>query len=103
MGGMKDFYVGHIRTSHPLELEKIFVSNPCSECSILGACGGRCLYANVTKQWSEQQYALVCRTVRNMIDSLKQQESRVQRLIREGKIGLSDFDYLKYNGCEIIP
>lgn len=103
MGGMKDFYVGHIKTSHPLKLEKIFVSKPCAECSILDECGGRCLYANITKQWSEQQYALVCRTVKNMIDSLKQEEPRVQRLIRGGKIELSDFEFLKYNGCEIIP
>jgi len=24
-------------------------------------------------------------------------------LIRKGKISLKDFDFLKYNGCEIIP
>lgn len=103
MGGMKDFYVGNIKTANPLELKKVFVSKPCSECSILDGCGGRCLYANITKQWDEQQYALVCHTVKNMIDSLKQEEPRVQRLIREGRIRLSDFDFLKYNGCEIIP
>lgn len=103
MGGMKDFYVGHIRTAHPLKLKKIRVAKPCSECSILNECGGRCLYANITKQWDAQQYALVCDTVKNLLESLKQEEPRVRRLIKEGKIALSDFDYLKYNGCEIIP
>ena len=103
MGGMKDFYVGHIRTAHPLKLRKILVSRPCLECSILNECGGRCLYANITKQWDERQYDFVCHTVKNMIDSLKQEEPRIRRLIKEGKIRLSDFDFLKYNGCEIIP
>jgi uncharacterized protein len=103
MGGMKDFYVGHIRTTHPLKLKKTFVAEPCSECSILDYCGGRCLYANLTKQWDKQQYALVCDTVKNLLESLKQEEPRVRRLIKQGKIALSDFDYLKYNGCEIIP
>ena len=103
MGGMKDFYAGHIKTAHPLKLRKILVSRPCSECSILNECGGRCLYANITKQWDERQYAFVCHTVKNMIDSLKREEPRVRRLIKEGKIGLSDFDFLKYNGCEMIP
>lgn len=103
MGGMKDFYVGHIESAHPLRLKKIFVSEPCGKCSILSECGGRCLYANITKQWDERQYALVCDTVKNLIDSLKSEEPRVRRLISQGKIRPSDFDYLKYNGCEIIP
>ncbi len=59
--------------------------------------GGRCLYANITKGWSEEEYALVCKAVRNLVDSL-----RVKRFINDGKIGLSDFDYMKYKGCEII-
>jgi len=103
MGGMKDFYVGHIKTAHPLRLKRILAAEPCSKCSILDECGGRCLYANITKQWDEWQYALVCDTVKNLVDSLKEVEPRIRRLIGAGKIRLSDFDYLKYNGCEIIP
>lgn len=103
MGGMKDFYVGHIETAHPLKLKKIFVSKPCSKCTVISECGGRCLYANLTKQWNTHQYALVCDTVKNLIESLKKEVPRVNGLIKEGKIRLSDFDYLKYNGCEIIP
>ncbi|HVP26265.1 MAG TPA: TIGR04084 family radical SAM/SPASM domain-containing protein [Candidatus Bathyarchaeia archaeon] len=103
MGGMKDFYVGHIKTAHPLKLRKIFVSDQCAKCSTLNECGGRCLYANITKLWDDGQYALVCDTVKNLINTLKGEESRVRRLISQGKISSSDFDYLKYNGCEIIP
>ena len=103
MGGMKDFYIGHIETTHPLKLKKIFVSDQCAGCSILRECGGRCLYANITKPWDKQQYGLVCSTVKNLIDALKAEEFRVRQLIEKGKIKQSDFDYLKYNGCEIIP
>ncbi|MGQ9566183.1 MAG: TIGR04084 family radical SAM/SPASM domain-containing protein [Candidatus Bathyarchaeales archaeon] len=103
MGGMEDFYLGNIKTAHPLKLARVLVSKPCTECAILSECGGRCLYANITKQWNEQQYALVCETVRNLINTLKNAAPRVRSLIEKGTIKLSDFEYLKYNGCEIIP
>jgi len=103
MSGMKDFYLGHISTTHPTELRKVFVSKPCTECEILSECGGRCLYANITKRWSDEAYAIVCNTVKNLISSLKQELPRVERLLAQGKVKLADFNYLKYNGCEIIP
>jgi uncharacterized protein len=103
MWGMKDYYLGHISNSDPLNLKKVFVSEPCTECDILGLCGGRCLYANITKRWSPEAYQLVCRTVANLIESVSGQIPRIQRLLRNGRIQRKDFDYLKYNGCEIIP
>jgi putative peptide-modifying radical SAM enzyme len=103
MGGMKDFYIGHIETAQPLKLKKVFVSDQCAECSILKECGGRCLYTNITKPWDRHQYALVCDTVKNLVEALRAEEPRVRRLIDQGKIKHSDFEYLKYNGCEIIP
>ena len=103
MNGMKDFYLGHISTTNPLKLRKVFVSEPCTDCDALNVCGGRCLYANITKRWSAEAYAIVCDTVKNLVSSLKQALPQVERLISQGKIGLSDFGYMKYNGCEIIP
>jgi uncharacterized protein len=103
MSGMKDYYLGHISTTNPTELKKMFVSQPCSECEILDECGGRCLYANTTKRWSDEAYAVVCSTVKNLIFSLEQERPRVERLILQGKIKLADFSFLKYSGCEIIP
>ncbi len=103
MGGMKDFYLGHVSNAHPKELKRISVSKPCTECEIIGECGGRCLYANITKRWSDEAYVLVCGTVKNLVFCLRQETDRVRRLISLGKIRLEDFDYLKYNGCEIIP
>jgi len=103
MAGMKDYTLGHIKTAHPLKLRRASISKPCTECFIIDKCGGRCLYANITKQWNDNQYAIVCNTVRNLIETLEKAEPRIRQLIKAGKIKQSDFNYLKYNGCEIIP
>ena len=103
MSGMKDYYLGHIQDSHPLRLKRVYVRQPCTNCEILRECGGRCLYANITKRWSDAEYSLVCKTVKNLVELLRLSLPRVKRLIGEEKIGLSDFDHPKYNSCEIIP
>jgi uncharacterized protein len=103
MSGMKDYYLGHIQDSHPLNLKLVYVGQPCTSCEILRECGGRCLYANITKRWSNEEYDLVCRTVKNLVESLRSYLPRVKMLIEKETIGLSDFDYIKYNSCEIIP
>jgi uncharacterized protein len=104
MWGMKKYYLGNIADSDPLRLGKVFVNDtPCKECNILGMCGGRCLYANITKRWSDETYAEVCKTVRELIKSVENQMPRIRKLVDEGKISLADFKYLRYNGCEIIP
>jgi putative peptide-modifying radical SAM enzyme len=104
MWGMKEYYLGHIAETDPLSLGKMLVNNtPCTECNVLGVCGGRCLYANVTKRWSDQAYAEVCNTVKDLIKSVEGQLQRIRKLVNNGTISLADFDYFKYNGCEIIP
>ncbi|RLI18977.1 radical SAM/SPASM domain-containing protein [Candidatus Bathyarchaeota archaeon] len=103
MNGMKDFYLGHIRDAHPLKLKKVYVGEPCISCEIYHECGGRCLYANLTKRWPDEAYKLVCETVKNMIESLRQALPKVRNLISTGKICLKDFEHAKYNSCEVIP
>jgi uncharacterized protein len=103
MSGMKDYYLGNIRDVHPLQLKKVYVGQPCSSCKILRECGGRCLYANITKRWSNTAYDQVCNTVRNLVESLKLSLPKVKSLIARERIGLSDFEHLKCNSCEIIP
>ena len=104
MWGMKKYYLGNIGESDPKTLGKVFVNNsPCTECNILDLCGGRCLYANITKRWSNEAYDEVCETVKGLIRTAKEQLPRIRQLIGEGKIALSDFEYFRYNGCEIIP
>jgi radical SAM protein with 4Fe4S-binding SPASM domain len=103
MWGMKDYYLGHVSDADPLKLERVELTSPCTECDVFGVCGGRCFYANVTRRWSQAAYGLVCDTVRNLIDAVAMEVPRMRLLIKDGKIGLKDFDFLKYNGCEIIP
>jgi uncharacterized protein len=104
MWGMKEYYLGHIKDADPLKLEKLFVNEkPCVQCSMLGVCGGRCLYTNITKRWSDEAYGKVCYTVEQLVETVKSEVPRIQQLIKIKKIRLEDFDYLKYNGCEIIP
>jgi len=103
MSGMKDYYLGNIQDLHPLQLKTVYVGPPCTSCEILRECGGRCLYANITKRWSNEAYSLVCKTVKDLVESLKATLPRVKTLIDDERIRLSDFDHVKYNSCEIIP
>jgi uncharacterized protein len=103
MWGMKKYYLGHISNADPLRLKKIFVGIPCTECDTFKVCGGRCLYANVAKRWSADAYAMVCNTVRKLVEALRTELPRINKLIDDGKVRKSDFDFMKYNGCEIIP
>ncbi|MCW4046676.1 MAG: TIGR04084 family radical SAM/SPASM domain-containing protein [Candidatus Bathyarchaeota archaeon] len=103
MWGMKDYYLGHVSEADPLGLRKLSVTEPCSRCDIMGVCGGRCLYANVTNRWSRDAYAQVCGTVRSLVKAVEAEVPRIKQLINDGKLRLSDFEFVKYNGCEIIP
>ena len=104
MWGMKEYYVGHIKDANPLKLKQLFVNKkPCSQCHILDVCGGRCLYTNITKRWSDNAYSKVCYTVKQLIKTVKKELPRIKQLIKNKKIMLEDFEYFKYNGCEIIP
>jgi putative peptide-modifying radical SAM enzyme len=104
MWGMKKYYMGHIKDTDPLKLKQLFVKEkPCSQCPTLGVCGGRCLYTNITKRWSDEAYSKVCYTVEQLIEAVNCEVPRIQNLIKNKKIRLEDFNYLKYNGCEIIP
>lgn len=103
MWGMKDFYVGHICHADPLKLKTVLISEPCTTCDIYPLCGGRCLYANLTKRWRAEAYRVVCGTVRNLVDAIKRDLPRIRKLIRRGDLSPTDFEFMKYNGCEIIP
>jgi putative peptide-modifying radical SAM enzyme len=103
MAGMKDFYLGNIVETALESLATVSVSEPCSSCNILSICGGRCLYANVTKLWGNKGFSQVCCTVRGLITALRDALPEIRMLLDSGRINLTDFQYQKYNGCEIIP
>lgn len=104
MAGMKAFYLGNISTTNPKSLvDAMLIKEQCPQCSIYVLCGGRCLYANATKLWGDEGFRLVCETIKNLIDSLEEAQRRITKAISNKKIALSDFNYPKYNSCEIIP
>jgi len=105
MAGMRDYYLGNIKDTNPDDLSSkaVYVSKPCPNCSIYSVCGGRCLYANVTKLWGDEGFALVCGTVRELVEALRLVVPEVLSLISERRVSLKDFSYPKYNSCEIIP
>jgi hypothetical protein len=55
------------------------------------------------KRWGSEAYGLVCGSVENLIQALNDATSRIKTLIEKGKLDPSNFDFMKYNGCEIIP
>ena len=103
MVGMKQYYVGHIRSSLPRELPRIAVGGECTACRIRSFCGGRCLYSGILQPWNARERKLVCGTVENLHAALSDALPDVRSLLSEGIITLRDFAHEKYNGCEIIP
>jgi hypothetical protein len=41
--------------------------------------------------------------VKELVNAVNMQLPRIDELIKDGKVRLSDFEFMKYNGCEIIP
>lgn len=103
MIGMKQYYVGHIRHSDPQNLDRIEVGGECETCTIRTFCGGRCLYSNITRPWSEPERRLVCGTVENLNAALSEALPRIKELLADSTITREQFHHEKFNGCEIIP
>ncbi|MDG6951416.1 MAG: TIGR04084 family radical SAM/SPASM domain-containing protein [Nitrososphaerota archaeon] len=81
------------------------LGEPCASCDIVGICGGRCLFVNRSQHLLRQDgYSLICTTVRHLVGVLRGVQPRVEALVEDGKVKLSDFRYPGFNnGCEIIP
>jgi uncharacterized protein len=103
MVGMKEYYVGHISSSLPVDLLEVPISGSCTSCDLLDFCGGRCLYSNVTNPWPEEWRMLVCESVRNLYMGLQEILPDIRGLLKSGTISAEGFRHTRYNGCEIIP
>ncbi|MBU2522751.1 MAG: TIGR04084 family radical SAM/SPASM domain-containing protein [Nanoarchaeota archaeon] len=97
------FYLGDIIKNNPDELRQTYVDGFCENCDILDLCGGRCLYANKARLWPEEGQNLICGTVRNLIETIREKLPEIKELIANGIVREKDFFYEKYNGAEIIP
>jgi len=97
------FYLGDIIKNNPDDLRQTYVDGFCEHCDILNICGGRCLYANKARLWPEEGQKLICGTVRNLIDTIRERLPEIRDLFAKGIVREKDFFYEKYNGAEIIP
>lgn len=103
MYGFVGYDMGHINDSHPQNLPKARIGDPCSQCEINGFCGGRCLYAHAASLWPEEGRTAVCGTVRNLKETLEATVPGIKELISDGIIKEEDFYFEPYWGCEVIP
>ena len=98
------FQIGNIYENNPEECyDAMFVEEPCPDCDLYSICGGRCLYANKLKPWGENGYKEVCNTIRHLINTLKLKLPEIKEMLDEGMLDKAQFEYFKYQGCEIIP
>lgn len=103
MAGMKNYYLGYIKRPKNKIKEFVFIPNRCKKCNYLDLCGTRCLYSNIVNPWPEKEVKLVCESTKYLINLLKAKEKGIKKLIDQHIIYIKDFNYLKYNGAEIIP
>lgn len=97
--------IGDIYSTDITELpHRVILEDPCTSCSYLWVCGGRCLFANRTKLWGDDGFNLVCQSVKHLIDELVRYRDDVAGLVRRGVLSLDDFRYPKYpNSIEVVP
>ncbi|MFA5357884.1 MAG: TIGR04084 family radical SAM/SPASM domain-containing protein [archaeon] len=104
MSGMSDYYIGDIKNSSPSKLPfKLTVKEPCVSCEDFELCGGRCLYANITKPWPEKGRKELCETVKHLLREMERIAPQIQKILDSGKIKKKQLEFLKYNCAEIIP
>ena len=62
------------------------------------------MFSNQTMFWGLDWFNRICDTTKHMIDELRKQVPVAEKLIDEGVLDASVFDYPPINnGCEIIP
>ncbi|MDD4250773.1 MAG: TIGR04084 family radical SAM/SPASM domain-containing protein [Candidatus ainarchaeum sp.] len=103
MSGVREYYLGDLN-SDPKNLPfKLKIKEPCVSCEEYALCGGRCLYSNLNPVWPKKGINEICDSVKYLINELKRIEPEIQELLDKKIISKKDFDFLKYNCCEIIP
>lgn len=100
MNSVKNFYCGSIEKGVNKEIN---CGGWCVGCEYLPICGGRCLYSNDAQLWPKEGHDLVCRTIKHLIDGVKEMKTKIEELLEKGVLKKEDFEYEKYFGPEIIP
>lgn len=102
MRDLPQYRLGDI--AHDIDLNKVpcFLGEPCTSCSYLKYCGGRCLFANVENPWDQEGFDLVCETVKHLVHEIRKYVPDVRSLIKSGTVDFSQL-VLGLSDFEIIP
>ncbi|PKK86457.1 MAG: putative peptide-modifying radical SAM/SPASM domain-containing protein [Thermoplasmata archaeon HGW-Thermoplasmata-1] len=83
---------------------RVGINEPCRSCDVYAICGGRCLFANREGHWKQEQFDLVCMTVRHLAREMRDAKKRIDELLKAGTITREQLDYPQFNNTtEIIP
>lgn len=86
--------IGHLDRDRPADcMGRVAIGPPCTECADYRWCGGRCLYANQTKHWGEEGYAVVCGTVRQILRLCEGFLDELRQLIASGDVKMEWFKF----------
>ncbi|OYT36244.1 hypothetical protein B6U91_01630 [Candidatus Pacearchaeota archaeon ex4484_71] len=103
MNSVENFYCGSVEEG-PNKLREIkIVDEKCRSCSYFDICGGRCLYWRSAKLWPPEGDELICKTIKNIIDSIREITPKIDLLLKNQTLKEEDFSFEKYFGPEIIP
>ncbi|MEM4625242.1 MAG: TIGR04084 family radical SAM/SPASM domain-containing protein [Candidatus Pacearchaeota archaeon] len=102
MDYMEDFIAGDI-SFKPSQLKKFYIEGDCLSCNYFKICGGRCLYWNRTQLWPKKGNEMICKTIKHLIELLKNSLPDIKEMLEEGRINIDNLKYEKYFGPEIIP
>lgn len=84
--------------------KKSSIGYPCNTCKIFDICGGRCLFTHIERLWGDRGFNLVCRTVKHLVNEMKNILPIAEELIEAGIIEKESLIYPKFlNSTEIIP
>jgi len=100
MNSVENFYCGSVDEGIQKEIN---CGGNCVDCDYKSVCGGRCLYSNNARLWPEEGEELICKTIKFLIDSIRDKKKEIEDFIDKGIIKKEDFEYEKYFGPEIIP
>lgn len=86
--------IGTLEKDDPRQcMGKVTIGEPCTSCSDRRWCGGRCLYANVTKNWNEDGYKIVCGTVKQILRLCEGFLDELRGLIASGDVKMEWFRF----------
>lgn len=97
--------IGRLGKVGPADIkDRLEIDGACRTCDVADVCGGRCLFANREGHWEQDQFDIVCRTVKHVVREMADSLPKVDALVAAGIVTRHQLDYPPFNNTtEIIP